>query len=308
MNNKVLTVGSLAFDTIETPFTKIGKTMGGAASYSALATSIFDVEQTLVSVVGEDYPSSFMQVFIDREIDISGVEIVKGEDTFFWSGRYKTNMNERETLETKENVLRDYTPILPLNFRDASFILLGNLSPKTQLQVLEQLENPKLILLDTMNYWIEHSSELLEQVISKIDVLCINEEEAQCLTKERSLIKMAKILQDKGVSYIIIKRGEYGAMLFHQDKCFFTPALPLIDVCDPTGAGYTFAGGFIGYIAKTGDTSFENMKNALAYATTLASFCVENIGTERLLTVSKEEVLRRLFCLKELTQFDINIV
>ena len=159
-----------------------------------------------------------------------------------------------------------------------------------------------------MNYWIEHSSELLEQVISKIDVLCINEEEAQCLTKERSLIKMAKTLQDKGVSYIIIKRGEYGAMLFHQDKCFFTPALPLIDVCDPTGAGDTFAGGFIGYIAKTGDTSFENMKNALAYATTLASFCVENIGTERLLTVSKEEVLRRLFCLKELTQFDINIV
>lgn len=308
MNNKVLTVGSLAFDTIETPFTKIEKTMGGAASYSALATSIFDVEQTLVSVVGEDYPSSFMQVFVDREIDISGVEIVKGEDTFFWSGRYKTNMNERETLETKENVLRDYTPILPPNSRDASFILLGNLSPKTQLQVLEQLENPKLILLDTMNYWIEHSSELLEQVISKIDVLCINEEEAQCLTKERSLIKMAKTLQDKGVSYIIIKRGEYGAMLFHQDKCFFTPALPLIDVCDPTGAGDTFAGGFIGYIAKTGDTSFENMKNALAYATTLASFCVENIGTERLLTVSKEEVLRRLFCLKELTQFDINIV
>ncbi|MEB3004352.1 PfkB family carbohydrate kinase [Capnocytophaga sp. G2] len=309
MNNKVLTVGTLAFDTIETPFTKAERIMGGAANYSALATAVFDVEQAVVSVVGEDYPSSFLEVLTEREVDISQVEIVKGAQTFFWSGRYATNMNERVTLETQENALRNYIPKLSSDFAGASFILLGNLHPKVQLQVLEQLcERPQLIVLDTMNYWIENTPELLDEAIRKIDILTVSDEEACALTGETNFLKAVEKLQAKGVNYIIIKKGEHGSMLFHEDKSFFTPALPLAEVCDPTGAGDTFAGGFIGYMAKTGDISFENMKNALAYASTLASFCVEKIGTERLLTLTKEEVLRRLFYLKELTQFDINIV
>jgi len=309
MNNKLLTVGTLAFDTIETPLSRVERTMGGAANYSALASAIFDVEQAVVSVIGEDYPQSFLDYLIEREIDISQIEKVQGGRSFFWSGRYFTNMNKRETLETQENVLSGYTPKINPAFSDASFVLLGNLHPKVQLQVLEQLSSrPSLVVSDTMNYWIDHTPELLEELIRKTDVLTVNDEEAFALTGETVLLRAVEKLQQKGASYIIIKRGEHGAMLFHEEKRFFTPALPLTQVYDPTGAGDTFAGGFIGYMAQTGEVSFENMKNALVYATTLASFCVEQMGVERLLSLTKEEVLRRLFCLKELTQFEIKVV
>ncbi|WP_455004422.1 PfkB family carbohydrate kinase [Capnocytophaga gingivalis] len=309
MNNKLLTVGTLAFDTIETPFVRVERTMGGAANYSALASAIFDIEQAVVSVVGEDYPASFLQILSEREIDITQVEKRVGKKTFFWSGRYYENMNERETLETQDGVLQDYIPKLPPHFLDASFVLLGNQHPQLQLEVLDQfVAPPSLIVSDTMNYWIDHSFEQLREVIQKTDVLTVSDQEAFAITQEKVLLKAVEKLQQMGATYIIIKRGEHGAMLFHEDKSFYTPALPLCKVCDPTGAGDTFAGGFVGYMAQTGDISFENMKNGLVYATVLASFCVEEVGTSKLLTINKEEVLRRLFSLKELTQFDIKVV
>lgn len=309
MNNKLLTVGTLAFDTIETPFVRVERTMGGAANYSALASAIFDIEQAVVSVVGEDYPASFLQILSEREIDITQVEKRVGKKTFFWSGRYYENMNERETLETQDGVLQDYIPKLPSHFLDASFVLLGNQHPQLQLEVLDQfVAPPSLIVSDTMNYWIDHSFEQLKEVIQKTDVLTVSDQEAFAITQEKVLLKAVEKLQQMGATYIIIKRGEHGAMLFHEDKSFYTPALPLCKVCDPTGAGDTFAGGFVGYMAQTGDISFENMKNGLVYATVLASFCVEEVGASKLLTINKEEVLRRLFSLKELTQFDIKVV
>lgn len=309
MNNKLLTVGTLAFDTIETPFIRVERTMGGAANYSALASAIFDIEQAVVSVVGEDYPASFLQILSEREIDITQVEKRVGKKTFFWSGRYYENMNERETLETQDGVLQDYIPKLPSHFLDASFVLLGNQHPQLQLEVLDQfVAPPSLIVSDTMNYWIDHSFEQLREVIQKTDVLTVSDQEAFAITQEKVLLKAVEKLQQMGATYIIIKRGEHGAMLFHEDKSFYTPALPLCKVCDPTGAGDTFAGGFVGYMAQTGDISFENMKNGLVYATVLASFCVEEVGASKLLTINKEEVLRRLFSLKELTQFDIKVV
>ena len=309
MNNKLLTVGTLAFDTIETPFVRVERTMGGAANYSALASAIFDIEQAVVSVVGEDYPASFLQILSEREIDITQVEKRVGKKTFFWSGRYYENMNERETLETQDGVLQDYIPKLPSHFLDASFVLLGNQHPQLQLEVLDQfVAPPSLIVSDTMNYWRDHSFEQLREVIQKTDVLTVSDQEAIAITQEKVLLKAVEKLQQMGATYIIIKRGEHGAMLFHEDKSFYTPALPLCKVCDPTGAGDTFAGGFVGYMAQTGDISFENMKNGLVYATVLASFCVEEVGASKLLTINKEEVLRRLFSLKELTQFDIKVV
>ena len=309
MNNKLLTVGTLAFDTIETPFVRVERTMGGAANYSALASAIFDIEQAVVSVVGEDYPASFLQILSEREIDITQVEKRVGKKTFFWSGRYYENMNERETLETQDGVLQDYIPKLPSHFLDASFVLLGNQHPQLQLEVLDQfVAPPSLIVSDTMNYWIDHSFEQLREVIQKTDVLTVSDQEAFAITQEKVLLKAVEKLQQMGATYIIIKRGEHGAMLFHEDKSFYTPALPLCKVCDPTGAGDTFAGGFVGYMAQTGDISFENMKNGLVYATVLASFGVEEVGASKLLTINKEEVLRRLFSLKELTQFDIKVV
>ena len=309
MNNKLLTVGTLAFDTIETPFVRVERTMGGAANYSALASAIFDIEQAVVSVVGEDYPASFLQILSEREIDITQVEKRVGKKTFFWSGRYYENMNERETLETQDGVLQDYIPKLPSHFLDASFVLLGNQHPQLQLEVLDQfVAPPSLIVSDTMNYWIDHSFEQLREVIQKTDVLTVSDQEAFAITQEKVLLKAVEKLQQMGATYIIIKRGEHGAMLFHEDKSFYTPALPLCKVCDPTGAGDTFAGGFVGYMAQTGDISFENMKNGLVYATVLASFCVEEVCASKLLTINKEEVLRRLFSLKELTQFDIKVV
>ena len=309
MNNKLLTVGTLAFDTIETPFVRVERTMGGAANYSALASAIFDIEQAVVSVVGEDYPASFLQILSEREIDITQVEKRVGKKTFFWSGRYYENMNERETLETQDGVLQNYIPKLPSHFLDASFVLLGNQHPQLQLEVLDQfVAPPSLIVSDTMNYWIDHSFEQLKEVIQKADVLTVSDQEAFAITQEKVLLKAVEKLQQMGATYIIIKRGEHGAMLFHEDKSFYTPALPLCKVCDPTGAGDTFAGGFVGYMAQTGDISFENMKNGLVYATVLASFCVEEVGASKLLTINKEEVLRRLFSLKELTQFDIKVV
>lgn len=305
---KLLTVGTMAFDSIETPFGKVEKTMGGSANYICLSASAFDIEQAIVSVVGEDYPQEYMHTLTSREINTSQVEIIKGGKSFYWSGKYHTDMNSRDTLDTQVNVLDHFIPKISSDFSDAQYLMLGNLHPQIQLSVIEQMkQRPTLIVLDTMNYWINNTWEKLLEVIKKVDVITINDEEAIQLTHEYSLPRAAKKIMSFGAKYVIIKKGEHGAMLFHQDEIFFAPAIPILDVCDPTGAGDTFAGGFIGYLAKTEDISFNNMKNAIVYGATLASFCVEKFGAERMISLTKDEVLRRLFYLKELTQFNIKI-
>lgn len=298
----------MAFDAIETPFGKIEKTMGGAANYIGIAASIFELEQAIVSVIGEDYPAEYLQALIDREIDISQIEKVSGGKTFFWSGKYHNDMNTRSTLATDLNVLEQFSPKIPPHFSDAPYVMLGNLHPQIQLDILSQFtEKPKLVVLDTMGFWMEHAWETLMKIIAKVDVITINDEEARQLTGEYSLVRAAHKIMEMGVTYVVIKKGEHGAMLFHEKEIFYAPALPLEDVFDPTGAGDTFAGGFLGYLAKSDNISFENMKNAIIYGSTLASFCVEKFGTERMLTLTKDEVLKRLFQFKALTQFEIKI-
>lgn len=306
--SKLLIVGTVAFDTIETPFGKIEKTMGGAANYIAIAASQFSVNSAIVSIVGEDYPKSFLNLLEEKNVDISAIETIKGGKSFFWSGKYHNDMNTRDTLDTQLNVLSNFKPVISEKFKDAEVLMLGNLHPKVQLEVLEQMQQkPKLVVLDTMNYWMQHTWDLLMQIIAKVDVITINDEEARQLTGEYSLVKAAQKIMQMGVKYVVIKKGEHGALLFYQNEVFFAPALPLEEVFDPTGAGDTFAGGFVGYLAKTGDMSFENMKNAIIYGSTLASFCVEKFGTERMLSVTKDEISKRLLQFKELTQFEMKI-
>ncbi|WP_461532614.1 PfkB family carbohydrate kinase [Sinomicrobium sp.] len=305
--SKLLAVGSTAFDAIETPFGKTDKILGGAAPYIGLAASQFGIEVALVSVVGEDFPQEYLSMLRERNIDTSAVEVVKGGKTFFWSGKYHNDLNSRDTLETQLNVLADFNPQIPKHHRDADVVLLGNLHPLTQLGVIEQMTAPKLIVLDTMNFWMDNSWNELMQVISRVDVITINDEEARQLAKEHSLVKAAHKIREMGPRYVVIKKGEHGALLFHKDDIFFAPALPLEEVFDPTGAGDTFAGAFSGYIAATGDTSFENMKNAIIYGSNLASFCVEKFGTERMQELSKEEMRKRLLQFKALTQFEIEL-
>ena len=298
----------MAFDAIETPFGKIEKTMGGAANYIGISASLFDVEQAIVSVIGDDYPSEYLKVLTDREIDISQIQVVSGGKTFFWSGKYHNDMNTRDTLTTQLNVLEHFSPKISEHFSDAPYLMLGNLHPQIQLDVLTQLPTrPKFVALDTMGFWMNHTWDTLLKIIAQVDVITINDEEARQLTNEYSLVKAAQKIMQMGVTYVVIKKGEHGALLFHEKDIFFAPALPLEDVFDPTGAGDTFAGGFLGYLAKTDDISFNNMKNAIIYGSTLASFCVEKFGTERMLTLTKDEVLKRLLQFKELTQFDIKI-
>jgi len=306
--SKLVIVGTVAFDAIETPFGKTDKILGGAATFIGLAASQFDVDATIVSIVGGDFPQDYLNLLSDKNIDVSGIEFVKNGKTFFWSGKYHTDMNSRDTLTTELNVLADFNPIVPKSYRDAEIVMLGNLHPLTQISVLDQMDNtPKLVVLDTMNFWMDSAIEELHQVLKRVDVITINDDEARQLTGEFSLVVAARKIQDMGPKYVIIKKGEHGALLFHGEKVFFAPALPLEEVFDPTGAGDTFAGGFVGYIAKTEDTSFENLKNAVIYGSTLASFCVEKFGTERMQDLSKEELNTRLLQFKHLTQFEIEL-
>jgi sugar/nucleoside kinase (ribokinase family) len=306
--NKLLIVGTVAFDAIETPFGKTDKILGGAGTYIGLSASHFELQSAIVSVVGDDFPKEYINLLTDRNIDISGLEVVKGGKTFFWSGRYHNDLNSRDTLDTQLNVLADFQPKVPQNFKNADVVLLGNLHPLVQNSVLDQMETkPKLVVLDTMNFWMDCALPELLQVIKRVDVITINDEEARQLSGEYSLVKAAKKIHGMGPKYVVIKKGEHGALLFDDKEIFFAPALPLEEVFDPTGAGDTFAGGFAGYITQSGNISFNNMKKAIIHGSNLASFCVEKFGTERMVGLQKEEIVSRLKQFKSLTQFDIEI-
>ena len=306
--SKLLAVGTVAFDAIETPFGKTDKILGGSATFVGLAASQFGIRTGIVSVVGDDMPKAYLDMLNERNIDTSGIEIVKGGKTFFWSGKYHNDMNSRDTLVTELNTLADFMPVVPESFKDSKVVMLGNLHPLTQNSVLDQMATkPNLVILDTMNFWMDSALEDLKNVIKRIDVITINDEEARQLSGEYSLVNAAKNIHKMGPKYVVIKKGEHGALLFNEGNMFFAPALPLAEVFDPTGAGDTFAGGFAGYIAKTEDISFENMKNAVIYGSNLASFCVEKFGTERMQSLTKEEVHKRLQSFKELTQFEIEL-
>ena len=306
--NKLLIVGTVAFDAIETPFGKTDKILGGAGTYIGLSASFFNLQSAIVSVVGDDFPQEYLDLLTARNIDISGLEIVKGGKTFFWSGLYHNDLNSRDTLATELNVLADFQPKVPQNFKDADVVMLGNLHPLVQSSVLDQMEvKPKLVVLDTMNFWMDCALPELLDVMKRIDVITINDEEARQLSGEYSLVKAAAKIHTMGPKYVVIKKGEHGALLFHNEEVFFAPALPLEEVFDPTGAGDTFAGGFTGFIAQSENVSFANMKNAVIYGSNLASFCVEKFGTERMLALDKKEVVSRLQQFKSLTQFDIQL-
>ncbi|WP_396180421.1 PfkB family carbohydrate kinase [Flavobacterium sp.] len=306
--SKLLIVGTVAFDAIETPFGKTDKILGGAATYIGLSASFFNVDAAIVSVVGEDFPQVHLDLLSERNINIEGIEIVKGGKTFFWSGKYHNDMNSRDTLATELNVLADFNPVVPQAYKDASVVMLGNLHPIVQSSVLNQMTTqPKLVVLDTMNFWMDCALPELLEVIKRVDVITINDEEARQLSGEYSLVKAAAKIHTMGPKYVVIKKGEHGALIFHNKDVFFAPALPLEEVFDPTGAGDTFAGGFSGYLSQSEDISFENMKNAIIHGSNLASFCVEKFGTERMVNLNKEEVYARLQQFKALTQFDIQL-
>lgn len=306
--SKLLIVGTVAFDAIETPFGKTDKILGGSAAYIGLSASQFNVESAIVSVVGGDFPDEYLELLSHHNIDISAVEIISTEKTFFWSGRYHNDMNTRDTLSTELNVLSNFQPVVPDNFKDSSVVVLGNLHPLVQSSILDQVVNKNaLVILDTMNFWMDNTLEDLMQVIKRVDILTINDEEARQLTNESSLVVAARKIYAMGPKYVVIKKGEHGALLFNEENVFFAPALPLEEVFDPTGAGDTFAGGFAGFLTKTNDFSFENMKKAVIYGSALASFCVEKFGTERMCNLDSKEVFRRLQLFKNLTQFDIEL-
>lgn len=306
--SKLVIVGTVAFDAIETPFGKTDKILGGAATYIGLSASNFQLDAAAVSVVGGDFPQEYLDLLKDRHINIEGIEIVQEGKTFFWSGKYHNDMNSRDTLATELNVLADFNPIVPDNYKDSDVVMLGNLHPIVQIGVLDQMtKKPKLVVLDTMNFWMDTALDQLHEVIKRVDVITINDEEARQLTGEYSLVVAARKIHEMGPKYVVIKKGEHGALLFHDDNVFYAPALPLEEVFDPTGAGDTFAGGFAGYLASTNDVPFENMKNAVIYGSTLASFCVEKFGTERMLTLTQDEVNKRLQQFKNLTQFEIEL-
>ena len=304
--NKLLIVGTVAFDAIETPFGKTDKILGGSAPYIGLSASQFHVQSAIVSVVGGDFPKSYLESFQAHQINTSAIEIIAEEKTFFWSGRYHKNMNARDTITTDLNVLTKFNPIVPDAFKDASVVVLGNLAPANQANVISQLTNPKsLIILDTMNFWMDNALNELLEVIKRVDVITINDEEARQLTGENSLVVAARKIYEMGPQFVVIKKGEHGALLFNEDKVFSAPALPLEAVFDPTGAGDTFAGGFSGHLTKTNDFSFENMKRALIYGSAMASFCVEEFGPERLLNLKGSALELRLEAFKKLTQFEL---
>lgn len=305
---KLLVVGSVAFDAIETPFGKTDKILGGAATYIGIASSILNVESGIVSVIGGDFPQSDLDMLTSRGVNIEGIEIVKEGKTFFWSGKYHNDLNSRDTLVTEVNVLENFDPKIPESMQDAEILLLGNLHPGVQLSVLERMKNrPKLVILDTMNFWMDSAWDTLMQMIAKTDVITINDEEARQLSGEYSLVKAAKKIHDMGPEFVIIKKGEHGALLFHDGKIFAIPALPLEEVFDPTGAGDTFAGGFAAYLAKKADFSFETMKSALIVGSAMASFTVEKFGTEKLQEVTESEMIARIKNFKDLTTFEVEV-
>jgi len=306
--NKLLIVGTVAFDAIETPFGKTDKILGGAATYIGLSASFFNLKSAIVSVVGDDFPQEYLDLLTQRNIDISGIEVVKGGKTFFWSGRYHNDLNSRDTLATELNVLADFQPKVPQEFKDAEVVMLGNLHPLVQSSVLDQMQaKPKLIVLDTMNFWMNCALPELLEVIKRVDVITINDEEARQLSGEYSLVKAAAKIHTMGPKYVVIKKGEHGALLFQDKEIFFAPALPLEEVFDPTGAGDTFAGGFAGYITQSENISFDNMKNAIIYGSNLASFCVEKFGAERMISLERDEFVGRLKQFRALTQFEIEL-
>jgi sugar/nucleoside kinase (ribokinase family) len=306
---RLVTVGSVAFDAIESPFGKTDKIVGGAGNIITLASSFFVKEQGIISVVGDDFPASTLENMKAKGIDIQGIQIKACEKTFFWSGRYHNDMNSRDTLVTELNVLEHFNPIVPQAFQGADYLMLGNLSPQVQRMVIERMEKrPKLIAMDTMNFWMDIALEELKKTMALVDVLIINDEEARQLSGVYSLVKAAKVIRSMGPQIVIIKKGEHGALLFHEENMFFAPALPLEDVFDPTGAGDTFAGGFMGYIAATDDFSFENMKRAIIAGSALASFCVEKFGTQRLLELTKEELNARVKQFVTLGNFEMKEV
>jgi len=302
---KLLAVGTVAFDAIETPFGKTDKILGGAATYIGLAASALDADVSLVSVIGGDFPQEYLDMMTSKNINVDGVEMVKDGKTFFWSGKYHNDLNTRDTLVTELNVLADFDPKVPEHSSEAEVLLLGNLDPVVQLSVLEKMKtHPKLVILDTMNFWMDIAWDNLMKVIAKTDVITINDEEARQLSGEYSLVKAAKKIHALGPKYVIIKKGEHGALLFHYGKIFAIPALPLEEVFDPTGAGDTFAGGFASYLAIKGDFSFESMKTAIIVGSAMASFTVEQFGTERIANVTKQELGERIHQFKELTAFE----
>ena len=302
----ILVVGTVAFYAIETPFGKTDKIVGGAATYICLSSSFFAKKLNLVSVVGEDFPSSAIQMLKNKSVDTDGLQIKKGEKTFFWSGKYHNDMNTRDTLDTQLNVLENFNPIVPKKYQESEFLMLGNLMPSVQKQVLSQMKKrPKLVVLDTMNFWMDLFMDDLKEALKEVDVLTINDEEARQLSGEYSLVKAAKLILAMGPKYLIIKKGEHGALLFNNEEVFFAPALPLEEVFDPTGAGDSFAGGFIGYLAKTNDISFKNMKRAVINGSAMASFCVEKFGTQKLTEITQEDVNARINEFVKLVKFDI---
>lgn len=304
----LLTVGTVAFDQIETPLGKAEKIVGGAATYISLAASYFNKDINLVSVVGDDFPNTELEYMKSRGIKLEGLQIKEGEKSFFWAGRYHDNMNKRDTLDTQLNVLADFDPVLPDSYKNSEFLMLGNLTPDVQMRVIEQMEHrPKLIAMDTMNFWMDIAMDRLKEVISKIDVLIINDEEARQLSGDYSLVTAAATIMNMGPKYLIIKKGEHGALLFHDQDIFFAPALPLAEVFDPTGAGDTFAGGFMGYISQSGDISFENMKRGVIFGSAMASFCVEKFGIEKLKGLTNADIKNRVSRFVQLVNFDAQL-
>jgi len=302
----LIIIGTVAFDAIETPFGKTDKIVGGAATYASLAASYFYNKVKIVGVVGDDFEKKDIDTFTEHGIDTEGLQIKEGEKSFFWSGKYHNDMNSRDTLVTELNVLADFDPIIPESYQDCEYLMLGNLTPIVQQTVIKRLKNkPKLIVLDTMNFWMDIMMPDLLETIKMVDVLTINDAEARQLSGEYSLVKAAKKILEMGPKYLIIKKGEHGALLFHEDKIFSAPALPLAEVFDPTGAGDTFAGGFIGYMAKVGTVNFNNMKNAIIFGSALASFCVEKFGIEKIVNLTDEEVAARVQEFVNLSSFTI---
>tara|TARA_B110000914_G_C15495726_1_gene463142 strand:+ start:468 stop:1409 length:942 start_codon:yes stop_codon:yes gene_type:complete len=307
MKNKLLVVGTMAYDAIETPFDKVDRILGGAATYIALASSKFDVDCGLVSVIGADFEESDLKILQDLDIDISGVELVPDGKSFFWSGRYHDNMNMRTTLDTQLNVLENFNPIVPSSYKSAEVMMIGNLHPGVQLSALNQMEGkPKFVVLDTMNFWMDHFRSTLDEVIAKVDLITINDEEARQLSEEHSLVKAAEKIHAMGPKYVIIKKGEHGAMLFGDGKIFIAPAFPLDQVIDPTGAGDSFAGGISGILANTDAINFETLKSGIIYGSVLASFTVEQFGVKALLAVTSEAINDRIEKFKSLTSFEWN--
>ena len=300
----LLTIGTVAFDALETPYGKTDKIIGGSCTYIALSAAFFQSNVNVVAVVGDDFPQAYMDTLESKGINLDGLQIKAGEKSFFWAGKYHNNMNSRDTLVTDLNVLADFKPVIPVSYQDCTYLMLGNLTPQVQIEAIEGLsKRPKLVVMDTMNFWMDVALDDLKRVLKMVDVLCINDEEARQLSEQYSLRTAAKLIMEMGPKTLIIKKGEHGALLFQGSNMFYCPALPLEEVFDPTGAGDTFVGGFIGYLAKTDDISFENMRKAIVYGSAMASFCVEKFGTERLLEITDQDLEGRVNEFRELARF-----